>query len=253
MGHPLQSVAEPDLLNRLRHRPAGREAVEAALGHRFARPSLLDEALTHASSVGPAVAGRRHRRRSYDRLEFLGDRVLGMVVAHLLFEQFPNDAEGALTQRQVALVRRETLAEVAGKLGVGSWVDVAPSEETSGGRANPALLADALEALIGALFLDGGYPVAHGFIETHFRPLLAGVAEPPRDAKMVLQEWAQGRGHPLPVYRLVGTEGPAHAARFTAEVTVADQPAARGEGASKRAAERAAAEQMLRRVREKDS
>jgi ribonuclease-3 len=160
--------------------------VEPRIGHRFARDSLLREALTHSSATGH---GRRARRNN-ERLEFLGDRVLGLVVAELLIARFPKEGEGALSRRHAGLVRRETLAEVALALGLGEWLMLARSEEEGGGRSNPAILADATEALIGALFLDGGLGAAEEFIRRHFEQRLADMQAPPCDAKTALQEWA---------------------------------------------------------------
>ena len=223
---------------------ADRAGLEAALGHRFRDPALLAEALTHPSATG------RHgrRKRSYERLEFLGDRVLGLLVAHLLIERFPEDAEGALTHRQVALVQEGALAQVAERLGLGRWLEVARSEAEGGGRERPALLADCCEALIGALYLDGGLEAARGFVASEWEPFLAGVATPPRDPKMALQEWAQGRGLEPPAYRLLATDGPPHAPRFTVEAGLPGFPPAVGEGRSKRAAEREAARRLLDHV-----
>ena len=162
---PLPAVVPPDrLTGRLTTRggsPPELDAVERRIGHRFAKKALLREALTHKSATGPG----RHNRRSNERLEFLGDRVLGLVIAELLFTRFSDEDEGALSQRHAGLVRRETLAEVAAELGIGAWLALARSEEEGGGRSNPAILADALEALIGALYLDGGVPTAAAFIQ----------------------------------------------------------------------------------------
>jgi ribonuclease-3 len=225
-----------------------RSEIEAAIGHVFRDPVLLAEALTHASSVrsGPDRGGPV--RRSYQRLEFLGDRVLGLVIAHLLIERFPNDAEGALTHRHVALVRKESLAQVAQRLGLGRWLQVAAFEVEPNGALKPAMLADSCEALIGALYLDGGLEAARAFVTREWQPLIESVQSPPRDAKMMLQEWAQARGIERPVYRIVTTSGPPHAMTFTVEVTLADQPAVLAVGNTKRAAEQAAASRMLERV-----
>jgi ribonuclease-3 len=219
-------------------------AIERRIGHRFAGKALLQEALTHSS----ATRSGRRVRRSNERLEFLGDRVLDLVIAALLFARFPGEGEGALSQRQAGLVRRETLAEIAAALGIGEWLVLARSEEESGGRSNPAILADALEAVIGALFLDGGLPVAEGFIRTHWEQRLAGMAGPPRDAKTALQEWTQSRGLGLPEYRVIETSGPAHAPIFEVAASLGDLASATATGASKRAAEQAAAERLLARL-----
>jgi ribonuclease-3 len=231
-------------------RPAKRRRseIEAALGYVFRDAELLEEALTHASSVRPVPGGRSPVQRNYQRLEFLGDRVLGLLVAHLLIERFPEDAEGALTQRHVALVRKEALAEVALRLGLGRWLQVAPSEANQGGCARPAILADGCEALLGALYLDGGLEAARRFVAAQWQPLIEAVQSPPRDAKMALQEWAQARGLERPAYRVVATSGPPHAMTFTVEVSLADEAPIAAAGTTKRAAERAAADLMLQRV-----
>jgi ribonuclease-3 len=218
--------------------------LERRIGHRFARPGLLREALTHSSATR---AGRR-APRSYERLEFLGDRVLGLAVADLVIRRFPEEGEGALSRRHAALVRKETLAEIGAELALGNWLVVGRSEEDSGGRSNPATLADALEALIGALHLDGGFAAAAAFIERHWQERLDAMVAPPRDAKTALQEWAQSRGLPLPDYRVVDSSGPAHAPSFEVEVALPGFPAVRAAGGSKRAAERSAAEQLLARL-----
>ncbi len=216
-------------------------ALEAAVGHTFTNPALLVEALTHPS----AVQRRRANRRNYERLEFLGDRVLGLVVADLLWRRFPDDAEGELTRRHTALVRQETLAEVGRSLGLGTWLVVSPGEAAAGMRENSSVLADVCEAVIAALFLDGGLAAASRFVERNWEARLAASGAPPRDPKTALQEWAQARGLPLPLYRTIATEGPAHRRRFTVTVDVSGLPSATATGATKRAAETAAAAAAL--------
>ena len=215
------------------------------LGHEFARPELLARALTHPS----AAARRDGIDDSYERLEFLGDRVLGLIVADLLMARFPLEAEGALALRHAELVRRETLAEVAGEIGLDDYLRLAKGEEAAGERQNPALLANACEAVIAALYLDGGLAAAWAFVERLWGTRLEADARPPQDAKTGLQEWAQARALGLPKYREVGREGPAHEPRFTLEVEVGKEPPARGRGRSKRLAEQAAAACLLARLR----
>lgn len=217
----------------------------ATLGHVFARPDLLTEALTH-----PSVAQGRAPRRAtpYERLEFLGDRVLGLVVADMLFHRFPTEAEGALARRHAALVRRETLARVAAEAGLDRHIVLSRGEEEAGGRSNPALLADACEALIGALFADAGFEVAAAFVRGRWEPLMEEATAPPKDAKTALQEWAQGRGRPLPAYTTVGMEGPPHDPIFSVSVAVEGEGEVVGRGPSKRTAEQAAAKAMLEKV-----
>ncbi len=219
------------------------EEVGEALGHRFSDRALLRSALTH-----PSVVTRRDVGSSYERLEFLGDRVLGLVVADLLFEAFPNEAEGKLAQRYAALVCRDSLADVAHDIGLGDHLLMARGEDESGGRDNPANLADACEALIGALYRDAGIEKARAFIEAHWLPKLKSARKPPRDAKTALQEWAQGLGKPLPQYRTLASTGPAHSPVFEVEVRIADLEPAIATGPSKRTAEQAAAEILLAKV-----
>lgn len=216
----------------------GLEPLLEVLGHRFRRPELLWRALTHPSAAGNGA-------REYQRLEFLGDRVLGLIVAELLMQHFPAAAEGSLSMRSVALVRAETLADVAVEIGLGKHLILAKGEDEAGGRTNPALLADACEAVIAALYLDGGLEAAAGFVKAYWSPRLTAPAEPPRDAKTLLQEWAQARGKPLPEYRTVARAGPPHSPTFTVEARVEGLPPARAAGPSKRIAEQAAAGLLL--------
>lgn len=214
------------------------------LGHRFARPELLALALTH-SSLSKA---RRDRHETNERLEFLGDRVLGLVVAEILIARFPTESEGDLAYRHAGLVRRDALAQVARSVGLGAFMRMSRGEDDGGGRDNPGLLADCCEAVIAALYLDGGFAVARRFIRDQWADMVEERRDPPKDDKTRLQEWAQGRGLPLPGYREVGREGPAHAPQFTIEVTVEGEAPARGSGASKRMAEQAAAQALLERL-----
>jgi ribonuclease III len=211
------------------------------LGHKFQDAALLRCALTHASATrgpgGPPI--------SYERLEFLGDRVLGLIIAKLLFQRFPQEAEGDLARRLAALVRKETLADVAGELALGRYIDFGPGEQEGGGAENPSVLADACEAVIGALYLDGGLTAAERFVVPYWTPYLEAEHVPPQDAKTALQEWAQGRALPLPSYHEIAREGPPHEPLFTVEVRVEGQPPATARGRSKRTAEQAAAECLL--------
>jgi ribonuclease III len=216
---------------------AATEKLERRIGHAFADPDLLAEALTHPSVLPPRRHGRSTKRarraggrRNYERLEFLGDRVLGLVVADLLWRQYAAEPEGDLTRRLAQLVRRDTLAEIAGA------------------AKKPGILADACEALIAAIYLDGGFAAAFAFVERFWTPLIAAMHAPPRDPKTLLQEWAQGRGLGLPNYRLAATDGPDHARHFTVAVSVAGQQEAAASASSKRAAETAAAAALLERL-----
>jgi len=222
-------------------KPAALHDLETALGHRFARPALLAEALTHPSAAGPA-------RPDNQRLEFLGDRVLGLVIAETLHAAYPDESEGTLAPRLNALVRRETLAEVAGEIGLGAHLALGRSENVSGGRRKTAILADAMEAVIAALYLDGGMAAARGFIEDRWTTRLRAPAEAPQDAKTRLQEWAQGRGLPPPAYRVLGREGPDHAPLFTIEARLETGESTRAEATTKKAAEQAAAARLLANI-----
>ena len=216
------------------------DVAATALGHDFGRPELLREALTHASA--------RTGRRSYERFEFLGDRVLGLVIAHMLHDGFPGEDEGAQAKRLAALVQRQALALVGTELGIGDLIEMARGEEDTGGRANPAILADAMEALIAALYFDGGLSIAERFIRLHWTAMMEAMEAPPQDAKTELQEWAQGAGRPLPCYTTIAEQGPAHDPVFEVEVTVNGQAPITGTGRSKRAAEQAAAGALLAKV-----
>jgi len=210
------------------------------LGHVFKDKGLLQRALTHAS----ASSGR-----SNERLEFLGDRVLGLAVADRLHKLYPEDAEGTLALKLNALVRRDACAAAAIAAGLPQHVVLAASEAASGGRSKSAILAGVCEAVIAALYLDGGYDVARAFIERYWQDAFAGLNQDMRDAKTALQEWAQSRNsRGAPVYALVGREGPDHAPRFLVEVSVTGAGSATGTGSSKREAEQAAARILLDRV-----
>ncbi len=228
---------------------AAHEQLETALGHRFASPDLLEAALSHSS-----LGRRGNARRSgadFERLEFLGDRVVALSVAELLTERFPAEAEGDLAKRHAFLVRGEQLAAHARTLGLGDALVLSISEHQGGGRDNPAVLADAFEAVIAAVHLDGGYPAARAIVRRLFEPLASAETAPPREPKTALQEWAQGRGLSLPRYRTLAREGLAHAPKFTVEVAVDGELPATAEGTSKREAERAAAANLLARLEAK--
>ena len=226
-------------------RAAARDTLEARLGYSFKDPSLLDRALTHIS----ATAYGSTRQDSYQRLEFLGDRVLGLCIAEMLFAQFPDEEEGSLSRRLSELVRAEACAEVALVMDLGSAIRLGDSEARNGGRKKKALLADVCEAVIAAVYLDGGLDAARKAYDLFWTPNFEALARRHRDAKTTLQEWSQERGLGPPKYEVSTLEGPAHAPAFTIDVTVKGYPAARGEGASKRAAQMEAAAAFL--VREK--
>jgi len=234
--------SKPGLTLRLDDGLAGR------IGHVFKRPALLTEALTHRSALNPP--GKRRGRpapRTYERLEFLGDRVLGLVVADLLWRRFPAGSEGELTRRFHDLVQGATLARVAETIGLGPHLILAPSEAASGAR-NPSILADVCEAVIAAVYVDGGYEAAFAVVERWWTPLIAELGDRPQDAKTRLQEWAQARGLGLPAYRVMATEGPSHAPRFTVAASVAQSEEVSATASSKRAAETEAAAALLERL-----
>jgi ribonuclease-3 len=249
--HPLQPTVEPDPLS-TSGRSAARAALEERLGYRFRDKSLLVQALTHES----AAAGARGRagprptdRRSNERLEFLGDRVLALVVAELLLERFPEASEGELTHRLVALVKADTLAEIGRTMGIDEALVIGGRHgRAAADRHHPSLVGDALEAVLGAVHLDGGLAAARAVIERLWGARLTQPAPPARHPKQTLQEHLAARGLPLPVYEAVAREGPDHAPRFTVRVSVEGVGEAFGEGGSKRAAEEAAAALLLARL-----
>lgn len=219
--------------------------LEQRLGYSFADPALLDLALTHPSAITSSSPERQ--LESYQRLEFLGDRVLGLVVADMLYAAYRAADEGDLHRRHASLVRKETCADVGAELGIGDALTLGESEESSGGRQKLTILGDACEAVIGAIYLDGGLDAARALIERSWSGRMSGSHRPARDAKSTLQEWTQGQGLPVPRYRVVEASGPAHAPRFVISVDLERFPSATGEGPSKREAEQAAATAILLR------
>lgn len=214
------------------------EALERRVGHHFADPSLLERALTHSSLSGSGM-------RDLERLEFLGDRVLGLLTADALFRRYPDLEEGDLAPRFNALVRKETCAKAALGLGLDALIRMSPHEEASGGRKKKAILADACEAFLGALYIDGGLEAARRAFDLYWTPHFEDLSKAHRDAKTALQEWSQNRKKGAPHYRVVSAGGPAHAPAFVVEAEVEGFAPARGEGRSKRAAQMAAAEAFL--------
>lgn len=216
-------------------------AFSARIGYRFARPELLLTAVTHGS-IGSAT------RPDNQRLEFLGDRVLGLVMAEALFEADGAAAEGLLAPRFNALVRREACADVAREIGLGEVLKLGRSEMMSGGRRKDALLADAMEAVIAAVYLDGGFDAARALVLRLWGSRIEGVKADARDAKTSLQEWVQARGYPPPTYVELARSGPDHQPVFRIEVRIESGEHALGEAGSKRQAEQAAAERLLARM-----
>jgi ribonuclease III len=226
-----------------RRRRRGDGSLEERIGYRFADAALLDSALSHIS----ALKGARNRGASYQRLEFLGDHVLGLVISDMLFGAFPRADEGELSRRLADLVRKETCAEIARTIDLGTAIRLGSSEANAGARTRPAILADVCEALIGAVYLDGGFAAAAALVGRLWDARMRTKAQPLRDPKTVLQEWAQARGLPTPAYREVARSGPDHDPEFRVAVELPRLAPAEGSGRSKRAAEQAAAAAMMAR------
>jgi len=218
------------------------KGLEAELGYRFKKQELLERSLTHAS-----VRGTKAERSDNERLEFIGDRVLGLAVAEALSIAHPTAREGELARLYNSHVRGQSCAVVARRIGLGQHLILSESEAEHGGRNKETILADAMEAVLGAIFLDAGYPKARDVVRRLW--LLEQETAPQfgADPKSALQEWAQGQGLALPHYAEVSRKGPDHAPHFVAEVRISGKEPARGEGASKRAAEQAAATALLTR------
>ena len=241
-AEPEVQNAVPEKPRRVRRKTTPASPLETTIDYRFKDPDLLERALTHIS----ALKGQG-RTGSYQRLEFLGDHVLGLAVSEMLFAAFPKAEEGELSRRLADLVRRESCAEVARVIDLGAALRLGASEIRAGGRSRIAILADVCESLIGAVFLDGGYQAAKSFVERYWADRMRKPVRPLRDPKTVLQEWAQARGLPTPSYREVERTGPHHDPVFRVAVMLPNRDPAEGRGRSKRAAEQAAAAAMLAR------
>jgi ribonuclease-3 len=218
--------------------------LETRLGYKFRDAELAARALTHLSA--PAI-GAQGRLDSYQRLEFLGDRVLGLAVAEMLYQAFPQASEGELSMRLAALVRRETCAEVAKEWEVGPHVVLGLGEAQAGGRKKAAILSDIAESLIGAVFVEAGFEAARQLVARSWRTRMHAVEEPERDAKTAMQEWAQARALDAPRYVEIDRSGPPHAPQFTIQVSLVGFEPAQGLASSKRAAEQAAAQAFMAR------
>lgn len=216
--------------------------LETALGYPFQSRDLLEHALTHAS-----VRSGKGARHDNERLEFIGDRVLGLAIVELLNDVFQTATEGELARRYNRLVRGAACADVARQIDLGSHLILSNSEAESGGRAKETILADAIEALLGAIFLEAGFDVARGVVRRLWQGQLQQLPQIDADAKSALQEWAQGQGLELPEYIEIARSGPDHAPHFVAQVRIKGRTPAQGEGASKRQAEQAAANALLAR------
>jgi ribonuclease III len=226
------------------------DSLQRAIGYRFRDRGLLEHAMTHTSRANEDVSGGV---RDNESMEFLGDAVLGFVIADTLFRQFPSWDEGQKSKVKAALVSTTTLARLAEALRLGEHLLLGRGEEKTGGRRKQALLADGYEALIAAIYLDGGIEHAQAFIAREFASLVAevqaGGAAASQDFKSALQELAQSRDQGLPQYRLVGVLGPDHRRQFDVEVAIAGEPVARATGSSKKEAEQDAARLALERLR----
>ncbi|MDT7951254.1 MAG: ribonuclease III [Acetobacteraceae bacterium] len=239
-GNSLEPAPARDQLTRF-------EQAEELLGHRFANRGLLAESLTHRSALQPKRRGKSPVN-SNERLEFIGDRVLGLLVAEWLVERFPLEPEGALGRRHAYLVSRRVLAELADRAGLSETLDIGVSEAKAGVGHLANVLADALEALMGAVYLDAGLDPARAFIRRIWGPELDAMAEPPTDPKTELQEWLMARGLPLPEYRVTSRSGPPHQPEFHMVAAGGGQEGS-GAAGSKRLAERNAAADLLAKLR----
>jgi ribonuclease III len=219
-------------------RSARFRALEERLGHRFGDRSLLDQALTHSSLANERPTGEVPHN---EPLEFLGDAVLGLLVADLLHRRDPRGAEGPKSKARAQLVSAQSLARRAEALGLPALLTMGRGEEKTGGRAKAALWADAYEAVIAAVYLDGGWAAAQAFVEAEFRRDLEPGALADPDFKSALQERLQARGEAVPSYVVVAEEGPSHRRRFRVQCLVGGTVVAEGEGSSKKAAQQAAA------------
>jgi ribonuclease-3 len=227
-----------------RKKGAARAAIEARIGHKFAARALLAAAFTHVSALKKT---KLKRSDSYQRLEFLGDHVLGLIVSDMLYRAFPHADEGELSKRLADLVRKESCADVAKSLGLVDDIKLGSVGAGEGARLRQSVLGDICEAVIGAIFLDGGYSAAVQFVERNWTERMHVPRRPLRDPKTQLQEWAQGKGLPAPVYREIERTGPHHDPQFRVAVDLPGLEPAEGVGGSKRAAEKEAASVMIAR------
>jgi len=218
--------------------------LEEKISYQFKNKELLEEALTH-----PSLSRAGKIRKNYERLEFLGDSVLSLSVAEMLYRHYPNEAEGELAKRRAQLVGRDTVSKGALKIGLDKYLHLADGEENIGGRANPANLENAMEALLGAIFIDGGISPAKTLIENLWSEELVKMIEPPSSPKSELQEYMQKLGKSLPEYNIIGTSGPSHKPEFTIEVKVSGHKPETGTASSRKAAENIAADNMLKKLR----
>ncbi len=215
-------------------RPSGE--LESIIGYTFKDRALLTAALTHASAGGD---------QNYERLEFLGDRVLALVIAEILFQKFEHEAEGDLAKRLAALVQGETLAKLSSRISLADFIVLSPSERESGGAQNDHILADVFESLIGAMYIDGGFAPCRTLIAAHWQDIFTDMKAPPQHPKTQVQEWLQQEGLPLPIYDITGQAGPDHAPIFTVRMSVKGYAPISAQGRSRAEAEKSAAKEFL--------
>ncbi len=219
------------------------EELQDKLEYRFKNPELLRVAVTH-SSTG--------EKDNYERLEFLGDRVLGLVIASLLYRQFPDEKEGDLARRLASLVQGKTIADLSVRISLGDYIIFSDAEAASGGAENDHILADVFESVIGALYIDSGFEECRRLIETHWQDILHTMRRPPQHPKTAIQEWAQARGLPLPNYEITDQIGPDHAPQFEVKLCIKGHPPVTATGKSRAEAEKEAAAEFMSRVSNKD-
>lgn len=213
--------------------------LEKILGYSFKDAELLRVALTHSS---------RGEAKNYERLEFLGDRVLGLVIADLLFRTFPDEKEGDLAKRLASLVQGKTLATLSARISLGDFILFSDAEAAAGGAENAHILADVFESILGALYVDGGFAPCQKLIEEHWTDVLHTMKEPPQHPKTAIQEWAQSQGLPLPLYKISGQSGPDHAPVFEIQLIVKGHPPILASGKSRAQAEKNAAAAFMKDV-----
>lgn len=217
------------------------KTLETEINYSFKDKTLLNNALTHSSMQKAHI--------NNERLEFLGDRVLGLVVADIIYAKFEGEDEGKLAKRHTALVRRDALFNVANKINIEAHIQISAAERKSGGSKKKTILSNAIEAIIGAIYTDGGYESAYKFIANFWQDMIETQDAPPEDAKSALQEWAQSRSLPLPIYKLVRKSGTDHNPEFEMEVFVETLGKATAIDNSKKKAEKKAAEELLKKVK----
>lgn len=216
--------------------------LQQVLEYEFKDEIYIHRALTHSSAHHDSTG------LDYERLEFLGDRVFNLIIADILFKMFRDEKEGALAKRHTALVRTETLSDIAKQLDLGQFVILSDAERKAGGAENENILADITEAVTAAIYLDGGYDKAKMFVERILGDRPLKMAEPPRDPKTTLQEWSQANNLGLPIYELIGQSGPDHAPEFTVQVSIQGQEPQSANSTSKKRAEKMAAQMMVEKI-----